>query len=144
MARRRVTIGGTLILDSEGLCKLAEGDGRALAFAKTAYRRRTRVVVSAITLTEVIRGTPRDAPVHRVLSHILILPVTREISCSAGELLGRTGLSGHRCAIDSVVAATALGQERPTVLLTSDPDDMSRLVEEHGCAKEDRIEVVHV
>ncbi len=58
------------------------------------------------------------------------MPVTAEIARRAGELLGATGLSGHRCAIDAVVAATALVMERPAVLLTSDLDDLSRLVEE--------------
>jgi hypothetical protein len=41
-------------------------------------------------------------------------------------------LSGHRCAVDAVVAATALGLERPVVLLTSDLYDMSRLVEDQS------------
>jgi hypothetical protein len=43
-----------------------------------------------------------------------------------------------------VVAATALGLERPAVLLTSDPRDLTRLVEEHGRPKGQRIAVVHV
>jgi hypothetical protein len=62
----------------------------------------------------------------------------------AGELLGTTGLSGHRCAIDAVVAATALDLERPVVLLSSDPDDMNRLVEEPERPKAQRVVVVHV
>lgn len=62
----------------------------------------------------------------------------------AGELLGTAGLSGHRCAIDAVVAATALELARPVVLLTSDPDDLSRLTEEPDRPKDQRIAVVHV
>jgi hypothetical protein len=42
-----------------------------------------------------------------------------------------------------VVAATALERERPVVLLTSDPDDLSRLVEEPQRPKAQRITVVH-
>ena len=102
------------------------------------------MAVSAITLTEVLRGGPRDAAVHRVLSRITVVPVSPEIARRAGELLGQTGLSGHRCAIDAVVAATALGLQRPVVLLTSDPDDLNRLVEEPGRPKVQRIAVVHV
>lgn len=144
MAGQRVTGGGTLVLDSEGLTKLAAGDARALAHLDSARARRARVATSAVTLTEVLRGSARDAAVHRVLSRITVVPVTAEIARHAGELLGATGLSGHRCAIDAVVAATALDLERPVVLLTSDPDDLSRLVEEPERPKAQRITVIHV
>ncbi|MGH3927326.1 MAG: type II toxin-antitoxin system VapC family toxin, partial [Pseudonocardiaceae bacterium] len=133
--------GGTLVLDSEGLSKLAAGESQVRAHLDTARLRRARVVVSAITLVEVLRGDPRDAS---VLSRIVTVPVTSELARAAGELLGVTGLSGHRCAIDSVVAATALVMPRPVVLLTSDLDDLSRLVEEPGCPKEQRVVVIHV
>jgi hypothetical protein len=102
------------------------------------------VIVSAITLTEVLRGDPRDVPVHRVLSRITVQPVSAELARRAGELLGTTGLSGHRCAIDAVVAATVLDLPRPVILLTSDPDDLSRLVEEPGRPKDQRVAVIHV
>ena len=144
MAGRRVAVGGTLVLDSEGLSKLAAGDNRARAYLETAIARRARVVVSAITLTEVLRGGLRDAAIHRVLSKITVVPVSTEVARRAGELLGVTGLSEHRCAVDAVVAATALGLERPVVLLTSDLYDMSRLVEEPERPKAQRIAVIHI
>jgi hypothetical protein len=71
-------------------------------------------------------------------------PVTATIAQRAGELLGIIGLSGHRCAIDAVVAATVLDLERPVVLLSSDLDDMNRLVEEPERPKAQRIAAVHV
>ena len=144
MARGRVVVGGTLVLDAEGLSKVAAGNARARAYLETAVARRARVAVSAITLTELLRGGPRDAPVNRVLSRITVVPVSAETGRHAGELLGTAGLSGHRCAIDAVVAATALERERPVVLLTSDPDDLGRLVEEPGRPKAQRITVIHV
>lgn len=144
MARQRVAGGGTLVLDSEGLVKLAAGDVRARAYLDSALARRAQVATSAITLTEVLRGGTRDATVHRVLSRINVLPVTAQIARRAGELLGATGLSGHRCAIDAIVAATALALERPIVLLTSDPGDMSKLTEEPGRPAAQRITVVRV
>jgi predicted nucleic acid-binding protein len=144
MAGRRIVVGGTLVLDSEGLSKLAAGDARARAFLEVARNQRARVVVSAITLTEVLRGGSRDAAVHRVLSRVIVLPVTPELARHAGDLLGATGLSGHRCAIDAVVAVTALESERPAMLLTSDPDDLTRLVEEPDRPKEQRVVIVHV
>jgi predicted nucleic acid-binding protein len=144
VAGQRIAAGGTLVLDSEGLSKLAAGDDRARAYLDSARARRARVAVSAITLTETLRGGPRDATVHRVLSRITVVPVTTQLARRAGELLGATGLSGHRCAIDAVVAATALGLERPNVLLTSDPDDMNKLVDEPDRPKAERIVVVRV
>ena len=137
-------MGGTLVLDSEGLSKLAAGDSRARAHLETAIARRARVVTSALTLTEVLRGGPRDAAVHRALSRITVVPVSPGLGRHAGELLGATGLPGNRCAVNAVVAATALERERPVVLLTSDPGDLSRLVEEPGRPKVQRIIVVHV
>lgn len=59
-------------------------------------------------------------------------------------MLGATGLSGHRCAIDAVVAAIALELERPVVVLTSDPDDLNKLVEEPARPKAQRITVVRM
>jgi predicted nucleic acid-binding protein len=82
--------------------------------------------------------------VHRVLSRITVLPVTAEIARQAGELLGQTGLSGHRCAIDAVVAATASDLEHPVVFLTSDPDDLAALAEAPERPKAQRILLVHV
>jgi len=144
MAGRRIAGGGTIVLDCEGLSKLAAGDQRARGYLDSAREKSARVAVSAITLTEVLRGSSRDAPVHRVLSRITIAPVTEAIARRAGELLGTTGLSGHRCAIDAVVAATALEMERPILLLTSDLDDLSKLVEEPECPKAARIVVIYV
>jgi hypothetical protein len=89
-------------------------------------------------------GGPRDAALHRVPAKIAVVPVTGAIARRAGELLGTTGLSGHRCAIDAAVAASALDLEVPVVLLTSGPDDMNRLVEEPERPKTQRVAVVHV
>lgn len=65
MARRQVsTTGGTLVLDSEGLSKLAAGDQRTRAHLESARERGAGVVVSAITLAEgrkccmAVRATP--------------------------------------------------------------------------------------
>jgi predicted nucleic acid-binding protein len=142
MAGRRVTGAGTLVFDAEGLSKLAAGDARTRGYLDSARNRGARVAVSAITLTEALRGGSRDAAVHRVLSRIIVISVTEAIARRAGELLGATGLSGHRCAIDAVVAATALEMERPVVLLTTDPDDLNKLVEEPERPKAQRIVVV--
>lgn len=146
MAGRQVGVGGTLVLDSEGLSKLASNDLRARAHLEGARRRGAHLVVSAVTLTEVLRGGPRDAGVHRVLAGtgIATVPVSPELGRAAGELLGSVGISGQRCAIDAIVAATALRMPRPVAVLTSDPDDLRRLVEEPSCAKHERVAVIQI
>jgi predicted nucleic acid-binding protein len=144
VARRTVGGGGTLILDSDGLVKLSSGDDKARGFLAIARERGARVIVSAVTLAEVLRGGPRDAPVYRVLSRIVVHPVSPELGRLAGELLGSTGIAGHRCAIDAVVAATALTLPRPVVLVTSDPRDLTTLVEEPDRPKDERVVVVTV
>jgi predicted nucleic acid-binding protein len=141
---RPVAVGGALLLDAEGLVQLADGKHFAVSLARDAHDRNGRVVTAASTIAEVLRGGPRDAKVHRVLSQIRIVPLDKQLGRIAGELLGRTGLSGHRCTIDALLAAVALGLPRPVVLLTSDPDDMGRLTEEPGRPRAEKVTVVRV
>jgi predicted nucleic acid-binding protein len=135
-------VSATLILDAEGLVKLASGDRDATSFALDAHEKNGIVVTAASTLAEVLRGGGRDAPLHHVLGRIRVVPITRDHGRAAGELLGRTGMSGNRCAMDALLAAVALSQPRPAVLLTSDPDDLARLTDEPGRPKAERIAVV--
>jgi predicted nucleic acid-binding protein len=136
------TVGATLVLDAEGLVKLASGDRDATSFARDAYDKNGIVVTAASTLAEVLRGGSRDAPVYRVLGRVQVIPISQDCGRAAGELLGRTGMSGNRCAMDALLAAVALSQPRPTVLLTSDPDDLAELTDEPGRPKAERIAVV--
>jgi hypothetical protein len=102
------------------------------------------VVTAASTLTEVLRGAPTDAAVHHWLKLITVVPLDKEHGRAAGELLGRTGLSGHRCALDALLAVVALAQPRPVILLTSDPRDLKTLTEEPGRPRAERIAVVAI
>jgi len=101
-------------------------------------------VTAASTLTEVLRGGQRDAPVHRVLRRIEIAPIDEATARKAGELLGRVGLSGHTHALDAIVAVVALARPRPVVLLTSDIDEMTLLTEEPRRPGGERVAVVRV
>src|SRR5215469_9559268 len=144
MARLRSGTGGTLVLDAEGLIKLSKGDLRALSRAKKAHARDATVVTAATTLAEVLRGGPRDAPVYQALRKVKVISIHAEQARNAGKLLGQTGLSGHRCALDALLAAVALAQPRPVVLLTSDTEDMTRLTEEPDRPQRERIAVVRI
>jgi hypothetical protein len=73
-----------------------------------------------------------------------VVPIDEQQGRAAGELLGRTGLSGHRYALDALLAVVALDQPRPVVLLTSDPSDLARLTEEPERPRAQRVGVVRV
>ena len=135
---------GALVLDAEGLSKLAHGESRALSFVIDAYELRTPVVVAASTITEVLRGGPRDSPFHRVLRRIEVWPIDAARAREAGALLGRANLSGHRHSLDALVAAVAIAQPRPALLLTSDHKEMTLLTDEPDRPRRERVTVIHV
>jgi len=144
MARLRRGITGALVFDADGLTKLATGNALARARFEVARRHRRHIVTAASTLAEVLRGGPRDAELHRVLKDVEVIEIDRQYGRAAGELLGKTGLSGHRCALDALLAVIAIAQPRPVVLLTSDPRDLAKLTEEPERAKDQRIAVLKV
>jgi predicted nucleic acid-binding protein len=137
-------VGGVLVLDAEGLLKLAKGDAMARSYFEDARGAKGAIVAAASTLTEVLRGVQRDASVYRILSKMTIVAIDRDTARAAGELLGRTGLAGHRCALDSLVATVARAQSRPVVLLTSDTKDMKRLTDEPERPRQERIVVIRI
>jgi predicted nucleic acid-binding protein len=144
MARLRRGVGGAVVLDAQGLVKLAGGDPAVRARVREARLRDGDVVTAATTLAEVLRGGPKDAPVHRALRHVVVTSIDENLGRRAGELLGAIGMSGHHDTVDSLLAVVALAQQRPVVLLTSDPDDMARLTEEPHRKKTERIAVVAI
>jgi predicted nucleic acid-binding protein len=134
------------VLDSEGVAKLATLDQKARAYFLAHRAQRGRVVVSAATLGEVLHGhAASDANINRVLGACDIVPLDEPLARRAAKLLRETGLGkgedAHRCTVDAFVAATALAQPRPVLLLTSDLNDMTRLTEEPDQPKELRVVV---
>lgn len=144
MAKLRGGVVGALVLDADGLTKLAAGDLVARARFETAKRYRGHIVTAASTLAEVLRGGQRDAEMHRILKNVEVIRIDGQSGRAAGELLGKTGLSGHRCALDALLAVVAMAQRRPVVVLTSDPRDLEKLTEEPDRLKHERIAIVRV
>jgi predicted nucleic acid-binding protein len=132
------------VLDAEGIVKLSVGDERASELFEAARRHRGQVVTAATTLVEVLRGTARDAKIHRILSKITIVSIDAGHAKQAGLLLGQVGLSGHRCALDALLATVALEQPRPVILLTSDPNDMRKLTDEPNLPRRQRVRIVSI
>jgi predicted nucleic acid-binding protein len=144
VARLQAGVGGSLVLDAEGIVKLAFGDSATRYQYEAARNRRAHVLTAASTLAEVLRGQQREAALHRVLNRITVVPVDAAHGRAAGELLGKTGLAGPRCALDALLAAVALSQPRPTVLLASDPADLARLTDEPDRPRAEQIAVIKV
>jgi hypothetical protein len=97
---------GALVLDNEGLSRAAT-DRAMYVRLHAAHLDGRRVLTSAAILAEVMRGTPRDAGVHRVLGGVVVEPVTREVGGQAGKLIGAAGMATDQ-AVDAMLAATAL------------------------------------
>ncbi len=118
-----------LVLDSDGLSKAADGDPRAVAWIARARELRLPLVVNAVTLTETLRGVGRDARVHLLTKNARVEPVDAELAAEAGRLLGRTKRSDT---VDALVATTAIRLAQATIILTSDPHDLTALTEGHA------------
>ena len=103
---------------------------------KVAYDDGHRVLTSAAVLAEVLRGSSRDAELHRVLARVVVEPVSEAIGRRAGQLIGAAGMSSQQ-AVDAMVAATAIEQAEQAeaadrtvsvLVVTSDVPDLTRLV----------------
>ncbi|MFJ2827718.1 PIN domain-containing protein [Streptomyces sp. NPDC087263] len=118
---------GVLLLDSEGLCRFMANDPRITGLIRTAQAKDTLVAVSNLTLIEAWHSKVRMDRLRWHVSRLEVVPVTDAVTWRAIDLLRNAGLHGHKYAIDSVVAATALGYAGPRIIVTSDADDMNKL-----------------
>ena len=84
--------------------------------------------VAAATLTEVLRGHPRDALIHRLLLAIKVRVIDEDLGRAAGERIGRTKVRGN-ATLDALVAEVASSLPRPVAVLTADYDDITALVD---------------
>ena len=81
-------------------------------------------------LVEAYRGKARDAAVDRILNQgVEVLPVDRGTARVAARLLTDADLDSCS-AVDAIVVATAV-RLGGALILTSDPDDLSRLASNH-------------
>jgi predicted nucleic acid-binding protein len=116
-----------VVLDAGAIIALGRGDADTRAAVEQAARHNYTVVVPTPVVTQVHRGGYSRASIDRVFKSIgMFLPTTVRTARRAGELLGRARMSD---AVDAIVAAEALGGT-PSLVLTSDPDDLDRLIED--------------
>lgn len=118
---------GTLLLDSEGLSKLYLKDRTVLALVQAALEEGVRVATTAMATLEADYARIHPARIRWVLSRIDVLDVTKDVTGRAATLLRDHRLSGHKYAIDAVLATIARSAPGPVTVLTSDPEDISLL-----------------
>ena len=126
MAGRRAAAPPTqrLILDAGAVIALSRNDPRARAFVRRAIELDAEVRVPIVVLAETLRGTQRDAAVHRVLNAIAdSAPIDEAVGRRAGALLGRAERSDT---VDAIVVAEAV-EAGGAGILTGDAGDLTVL-----------------
>ncbi|MEW1826266.1 PIN domain-containing protein [Streptomyces sp. NPDC088196] len=118
---------GTLVLDCEGLSKLVRRTPELTEWLVAAEAEDIRVVVSSVTLVEARDPRTHQARFDHAVSRVNVVPPSEAIARHASKLLAAAGLHGHKCALDAIVAATALASPAPVTVLTSDPEDLRDL-----------------
>jgi len=112
-----------LTLDAGALIAYERADPRVRGILATAFARGVVPTVPAMALAEVWRGDAKDARLARLLKACAVEPVTESLARSTGELRRRTRGS------ETIDASIAVGvRHRRDVIVTSDPDDMRRLL----------------
>jgi predicted nucleic acid-binding protein len=129
--RRSLTrVTDLLVLDADGVSKAAVNDRAVQAWLQRARELDADLVVSAVTLAELVRGRPRDAAINRVVKAAEVMSVDEQLARAAGRLLGN---AGSDATIDAVIGATAIAAQARhdavrCVVLTSDPADLATLL----------------
>lgn len=125
-----------LVLDAEALSALANpreravGARRAQALLVEAARRNALVRIPSAVLSEVYRGSRRDAAVDRIVGRAnRVVALDHRTARIAGSLLGRDDLDSCH-AVDASVVATAI-RLGGAVVATGDPDDLASLARNH-------------
>ena len=118
----------SVVLDASALTE-ASGPAAGLRLQlRRAVSRGASLHVSAATLTEVLRGHPRDVLIHRLLALLDVHVVDAAIGRAAGERIGRTGGRGN-VTLDALVAEVAGSLPRPVAVFTADANDLRALVD---------------
>src|ERR1700759_850365 len=119
------------VLDSGGVTALGGGSQRARAWLRWVIEHEGAIQVPTPVLVEPTTGDgARDAEVNRVLG---ILERVAAVLQAPDELVARRAgrlrwVAGSDDGIDALVAAAAVGDGSPAILLTSDPGDLERLL----------------
>ena len=120
-----------LILDAGALVGVDRNDRAVLARLAAAQRNGLELRTNPMVVAQVWRDNrghgARQASLARLLQAVKVQPVHDEDGREAGVLLGRAGTADP---VDATVALLASPGDR---IFTSDPDDLTKLVDAAGC-----------
>lgn len=113
-----------LTLDAGALLAIERGDERVRALLRRAVEQGWELHVVAGVVAQTWRGGPRQALLARLLAaaEVTVPPLDAVMARAVGVQCGR---SGHADIVDVHVALNA--REQGHAVLTSDPDDISRV-----------------
>ena len=118
-----------LVLDAGALLAVGRDDRAMVARLRIAQTSGLDLRTTGAVVAQVWRDPGgRQANLARLLRAVDVIPVDDRLGREAGVLLGRAGAGD---AVDATVAAIAARGDR---VLTSDPDDIARLVGASGRA----------
>ncbi len=130
MAKVRGLLIRSVVLDASALTLAADSRSEVRRVLRRWQDDGADLVTTAATLTEVLRGHPRDAAIHRLLASLNVRVIDAPLGQAAGERIGRTQSRGN-VTLDALVAEVASSLPRPVALLTADVDDLQGLVDPH-------------
>ena len=116
----------TVVYDAAVLVSADKNDRRAWAEHKVRLELGIVPLVPAPVVAQVSRSS-QQAQLRRFLAGCAVVPFGESEAHEAGRLLGKTRTADI---VDAVVVTTAIRQK--AMILTSDPDDIRRLVEVSG------------
>ncbi len=128
MAKVRGLLIRSVVLDASALTIASDSRSEVRQVLRRWQDDGADLVTTAATLTEVLRGHPRDAAIHRLLASLNVRLIDAPLGQAAGERIGRTRSRGN-VTLDALVAEVASSLPRPVALLTSDVDDLQALVD---------------
>ena len=109
---------GPLVLDAEGLSLALARDPYMQTIVEGALVNKVPVIISAVTLVEVVHPRTNRAALAWTLSQLTVEPATEALSLAAANLLQAAGKHGHTHALDALVCATALAAQGHATIYT--------------------------
>lgn len=114
------------VLDAGALVAVDKDDRKVTAMLRVLQKRRISLWTSSAVIAQVWRDGRKQAALARVLAGVGVRPLGTADDRPTGELLARARMT------DVIDAHVALLVDDGDQLLTSDPDDLERLLDTRG------------
>lgn len=118
----------SVVLDASAITIAANENSKVRGVLRRWQEDSADIYIAASTLTEVLRGHPRDTVIHRLLTSLNVHVIDAGIGRAAGERIGRTRTRGN-VTLDAIVAEVASTLPRPVAVLTADTLDITALID---------------